>query len=132
MSDTVLAVPAVPFNPNDLDNARFTIIDLSKPGSQMEGGKADLEALHRGIWWYIAESNDIQDLAGTLGLKGRPPVIIAFMSPELQDELARKEMAKTHMTEAEMEKRIEATGFMVTVEGKRRWDVEVTDVKYYK
>ncbi len=26
----------------------------------MEGGNADLEALHRGIWWYIAESNDIK------------------------------------------------------------------------
>ncbi len=132
MSDTILAVPVAPFNPNDLDHARFTIIDLSKPGSQTEGGKADLEALHRGIWWYIAEPNDIQDLAGPLGLKERPPVIIAFMSPELQDALANKEKAKTHMTEAEMEKRVEATGFMVVVEGKCRWDVEVTDIKHYK
>ncbi len=54
------------------------------------------------------------------------------MSPELQDALANKEKAKTHMTEAEMEKRVEATGFMVVVEGKRRWDVEVTDIKHYK
>jgi hypothetical protein len=80
------AILAIPVGPNHYKIAR----DLNPP---VKFADEDLSKIQR-IWWIDENQKSVQGLAAAMQLGGLPPSrVVAFIPPELEKELADKELA---------------------------------------
>jgi hypothetical protein len=76
---------AIPVGPND-----YKIVDLTKRPLHMED--RDLSTIQR-IWWIDDNPSSVMSLMRAMGIPGQPSRVVAFIPPELEEEIAKKELA---------------------------------------
>jgi hypothetical protein len=113
------AVLAVQNGPNS-----FEVIDLTKPRPKPEA--KDLSTIQK-IWWIDDNPQSVQGLLAALGLPLRANRVIAFIPNEVEDELAKEELAYRHLDEND----IFETTFAINVPGAggRKYDLHVIEQK---
>ncbi len=131
MIGTTLAIPDDD-NPDHMDKTKFTIVNLSKRPPEITKG-ADITGLNQ-IWWFIQDDpargkNDARELVEALHLPTQSKWIVAFMNQNLENDLAKKEAAYTHVALDQVSARVAHTYFNVAVHGPGDWDVQVTGAK---
>ena len=111
------AILAIPVGPED----QFKIYDLStSPPQPLD---KDISTIQR-IWWIDNNPASVHSLMLAMGLNMQPSRVVAFIPPELEDDLAKKELAFKGLKEDQ----IFETTFAV-VPGGRRYDVRVINQK---
>ncbi len=117
--DALGAILAIPVGPN----GQFKVIrDLSRPRPPLLD--EDLSQIQR-IWWIDDNPRSVASLMAALGYSNlRPAHVVAFIPPELEDKLAKQELAFKGLKEDQ----IYETKFDVfPVGGARRYDVRVVE-----
>ena len=112
------AILAVPVGPN----GQFKVIrDLSRPHPPLLD--EDLSQIQR-IWWIDDNPRSVESLMAAMGYSNlRPSRVVAFIPPELEEELAKKELDFKGLKEDQ----IYETKFDVFVGGAKGYDVRVMD-----
>jgi hypothetical protein len=111
------AILAVPTG----DGKDYRICDLSKKPYQLK--EEDLSKIQR-IYWVDDKPQSVRSLLGAIGVTGHASHFVAFMPLELEEELARKELAYKGLTEDQ----IYETKFKVFRAGKG-YEVKVVEQK---
>jgi hypothetical protein len=102
----------------------YEVVDLTKRPFKPE--RKDLSTIQK-IWWIDDNPQSVQGLLMALGLRLPTSRVIAFIPNEVEDELAKKELAFLHLNEED----IFETTFAVDVPGLggRKYDLHVIDQK---
>ena len=108
------AILAIPVGGNG-----YQVVDLTKRPLHMED--RDLSTIQR-IWWIDENSASVKSLMRAMGLPGDPARVVAFIPPELEEEIAKKELDFHHLKEEQ----IYETKFEVKQVG-NKYEVRVTD-----
>ena len=114
--DALGAILAIPDGPG----GQFKVIrELSRRPPQLLD--EDLSKIQR-IWWIDDNPRSVESLMTAMGLPLRPSRVVAFIPPELEDDLAQKELAFKGLKEDQ----IYETKFDVyPAGGAKRYDVRV-------
>ncbi|HBI46937.1 MAG TPA: hypothetical protein DDY78_29405 [Planctomycetales bacterium] len=113
------AVLAIPTGPNS-----FEVVDLTKKPLRPEA--KDLSTIQK-IWWIDDNPRSVLSLMEAMRLPGRPGRIIAFIPNEVEDDLAKTELAYHHLEADD----IFETTFAIHMPGAggRKYDVKVIEQK---
>ncbi len=112
------AILAIPVGPN----GQFKVIrDLSsRPPPLLDENLSQIQRM----WWIDDNQRSVQSLMTAMALNIKPSRVVAFIPAELEDELAKKEVAFKGLKEDQ----IYATTFEVyPVGGAKQYDVHVRD-----
>ena len=104
----------------------YKVVDLTKKPFQPEN-----QTLSTGkkIWWFDNDPHSVEGLMKAMGFRFRPQRIVAFIPPEVEEELAKKEL-ETGLKEDDI---FETTfGVRVPGAGGRKYDVWVIGQKTNK
>jgi hypothetical protein len=112
---SIIAVPTGP------GRAEYKFCDLTKfRGPRYEFADGDLSTMNR-IWWQDDQPQAVRSLTAAMGWRGRADHFIAFMSPEVEEKLAKLE----HNFKGLNEEQIHETRFRFVRGAGGKYDLKV-------